>query len=154
MEVRFRHCNFPKKRFRTALSMWTCTQLLSAKYCHLLRKTKLQNAYSPHIPHSGKKKKKSAAWQSWTSLHVLSWTQRANPEGTWVTNGGHGGTTTDSVIPSSAHTEHTDCSFMKWKCPRKRRCEGGVLSHFFPERGVQNNRPLHLDIENEAWDSV
>ena len=100
------------------------------------------------IPHTSlireKKKKKSAAWQSWTSLHVLSWTQRANPEGTWVTNGGHGGTTTDSVTPSSAHTECADCSFIKRKCPRKIKCEGGVLSHFFPERGVQNNRPLHL----------
>ena len=138
---------FPKKRFRTALSMWTCTQLISAKYYNLLRKTKLQNAYSPHIPHSGEKKK-PAAWQSWTSLHVLSWTQSANPEGTWVTNGDHGGTTRNRVIPSSAHTECTDCSFMKWKCLRKIKCELGVLSHFFPERGVQKNRPLHLDIEN------
>ena len=43
---------------------------------------------------------------------------------------------------------------MKWKCLRKRRCEGGVLSHFFPDRGGQKNRPVHLDIENEAWDSV
>ena len=48
----------------------------------------------------------------------------------WVTNGGRGGNTRDRVIPSSAHTECTDCSFMKWKCPRK-RCELGVLSHFF-----------------------
>ena len=111
--------------------MWTCTQLLSAKYCNLLRKTKLQNAYSPHIPHSGKKKKKPAACQSWTSLHVLSWTQSTNPEGTWVTNGDHGETTRDHVIPSSAHRTHW-LQFYKVKMPKKkkmwRRCPQSFLS--------------------------
>ena len=155
MEVRFRHFHFPKKS-GTALSLWTCTQLLSEKCCDLLRKTKLQNAYSPHTPHSGgkkrKKERKSAACQSWTESSGPFMDTKGRC--TWATNAGRGGTTRDRVIPSSAHTEHTDCSFMKWKCPRKRKCEGGVLSHFFPERGAQTNRLLHVDIENKAWDSV
>ena len=50
--------------------MWTCTQLLSAKYCNLLRKTKLQNSYFPHAAHSGKKKKQK---QNISSLVELSW---------------------------------------------------------------------------------
>lgn len=58
----------------------------------------------PHTPSF--RGKKSAAWQSWTSLHVLSWTQRANPEGTWVTSGSCGGATRNRVIPSSAHTAY------------------------------------------------
>ena len=128
MEVRFRHCNFPKKRFRTALSMWTCTQLLSAKYCHLLRKTKLQNAYSPHIPHSGKKKKNQQLGRAQLTLQVLPWTQRAYSEASWATSGE---TTRVCVIPSSAHIEHW-LQFYEVKMPKKkkmwRRCPQSFLS--------------------------
>ena len=63
-----------KKKFGTALSMWTCTQLLPAKYCNLLRKAKLQNAYSPHTPPSFREKNiyiSSLAELNWlfTSFH-------------------------------------------------------------------------------------
>ena len=143
---------FQKKMLGTALSMWTDIQLLSAKYCNLLRKTKLQNAYSSHTPHSGLGRgEKKQLVRAELSLHVLSWTQRANalepPMLAMVRPPG-----SVSLLPQ--HTQPTDCSFMKWKCPRKRKCEGGVLSDFFLERGEQKNRPLHLDIENEAWASV
>ena len=118
--------------FGTALSMWTYIQVLSAKYSNLLRKTKLQNAYSPHIPHSGGKKIiSSLAELNWvfTSFHGHKGLILRTLESPMSAVVGPPGTV--SFPPQ--HTQRTDCSFMKWKCPRKRKCEG-VLSHSF-QRG-------------------
>lgn len=82
-----------KKKMLGSLSMWTCTRLPSAKCCHLLRNTELQNLSSPHTPHPRKeKKKKSTASLSLNWLFIsFHGTQRANPEATWATNAGSGG---------------------------------------------------------------
>lgn len=56
----------------------------------------------------------------------------------------------ERVIPSSPHTERSDCSPRKWKCPRKRKWEAGAPSHSFPEGGAQEKELLPLDTENKA----
>lgn len=114
----FRHFNFPKKSLGL---LWACelTTAALSKMPSFIEKIVAKCLFPTHTPHSGKKKKREENQQlvrAELSLHVFPGHKGkmhlSHQCRLWWDHQG-------PCHSSSAHTEHTDCSFMKWKCPRK-----------------------------------